>query len=434
MANSHDFFLPLNPLLTRLMVRAYSIFIFLFASHSIFSEDIGSIYNRSRSFIETEEWDSSIYYANICLIEALESDDIDFQIKSRFVIAYSLSSKREFGNSVIEYLKAAELAEFSDRPSHKKMLTGLYKNISQITHKYRHYDLTKIYIDKALKLAYERNDTFQIVSNSQNLINLLIDEDKFSEATEIIEKTLSFTADNPDAKSHLLNNLGRLKIENREFEAARILYKSVFSSENKSEIHKPVAHLNFAWSYIHEDRYKEAIPLLLKTSQICKNTSDNNWLFTSHKLLGNCFEKLNSTDQAEYHYFKAISILHLPEVNTKAYEVYEEVSNFYLSLGEELNALKYKNLYASELEKHIKEQEDILIQDKKYNMQLLTERYFDNLERRELAQRANFQTRLTILISSGIIVLVILGFYYRQKRMRLAIVRALAAIERTSKV
>ncbi len=71
-----------------------------------------------------------------------------------------------------------------------------------------------------------------------------------------------------------------------------------------------------------------------------------------------------------------------------------EVSKVYSILGEYETALEYGRQYSEHLEQFIAQQKEIEELDKKYNIQLLTDRYFDllaaNTEKRETERMAKF--------------------------------------------
>lgn len=397
-------------------------------------KNIDTLYRHARIFIDTQEWDSVYYYGQKSLEMALEQENVKIQIYSHFLIGFIHNIKKEYGYGLISYLKAAELAEFSEDKSFNTTLLWLYKSIALTMADYSHFDFAHQYFNKALKLANSTQDTLEVLDVNYRRCNLLIKEKRFEEAEKLCNEIL----ESPALGSYLRiqTQLSRAMVyhEQKKISQARSEYWEVLNAPEADASQISTASYNNSLTYYDSGDYEKAIEELINTIPLCEKDPKLYYLFFTLQYLGRCYEKLNKPNEALGAYLQALPHKSNYGSGAEAYKIYKEIGNIYTFLNDAENAAYYNSIYATELEKHIQEQEEFAIQDKRYNMQLLTEKYFDNIRVREAEQKMAAYTRTTIVVASVLLLLLAGGFYMRQRATKLALAKEISAILRNSKV
>ncbi|MFH6982766.1 tetratricopeptide repeat protein [Marinoscillum luteum] len=186
--------------------------------------------------------------------------------------------------------------------------------------------------------------------------------------------------------------------------------------------------------YLEQKEYSKALEYLLATYDFDSDKQYNQKALRTLGKIGQTYFELSDYGQALNYYQKAIELIEQGNQTPTSYEIFREVSKVYSILGEYETALEYGRQYSEHLEQFIAQQKEIEELDKKYNIQLLTDRYFDllaaNTEKRETERMAKFGIAGSSVFFLGLLLIVL----YRNHRVKREIENQLKSIELLSEV
>lgn|GEM_PF-1140449 len=359
-----------------------------------------------------------------------------FIVQSYFLKAFIHEKNEKFGKAALSYLEAARYSENSSDQKIRESLISIYKNLAVILGNYKHYDLAHKFNCKGLALAQETNNQNQIISLLQNEGNEYYEEQKFDSTISIINQALSNY--NPGFRKRIgfINNLGLAYWNQGKPDKAIRYYQSILVLQDS--IHDPEfiakVHHNLALALMDKNQYEESIINLKKAEEINTKEGYSNILFGNYKNLGKSFYSLGDKEKAIGYYLQAAKLFDEEYVDPEDYDVFKLIGEFYYEHNQPELAREYEVKYSQHLEDFIARQKEIEELDKKYNMELLTQRYFDLLEVQETHQQSLHNVELGL--GAGIILLLIILAHvlYRQHYRKLAIARDLRMIEDSSEV
>ena len=143
---------------------------------------------------------------------------------------------------------------------------------------------------------------------------------------------------------------------------------------------------------------------------------------------------MNMSDSSLFYFHKAIELVENGDQDAVSYEVYHLASQVYSRRGDYKTALKYKELYSIRLEEYIAQQFKITEDEQKYNIQLLTDRYFDLLAADKDQKNTERMAKFGISGTALVFLSILLAMLYKQRRTRVSLARELSLIEAESDV
>ncbi|MEQ9303107.1 MAG: hypothetical protein RJQ14_04260, partial [Marinoscillum sp.] len=413
------------------MKRFRLIFSFLFSfSVSAFAADLKPLYDDIIIEYRAKNVHSAIEKGATLLETAKLENNEEFLIKTYYLMAFIHSHSDNFGDAIIYYLEGARHAELSSNPDLKANLISMYKNLALILGDYKHYELSHKFINEGLRVAKEQNNTKQIIELLNNRIHELISEEKYQEALieiEGLENGYDISLEQQIALSNksgvVYHNLGDtvLAIKN---------YLQVIN--NDPDINPgtySMSLLNLVNIYFEKRQNEQATDYYHQTVDFSLKNELNQRVIRGYQKLGEVLFQLEKYSLALNYFKKGIEYLEEGDISVNSYEIFKEISNTHTALNDYESALKYERIYSVKLEEFIEQQKKIEELDKKYNIQLLTERYFDLLaadqEKKETERLAKFGIGGTSFVFLSILFLML----YKQQRTKLSIEKELTNIE-----
>lgn len=412
------------------------VFVFLISNMLAQGRDVESLYKETLDVYRTQSLDSAKIAAADYLKIVKEENDKFYQIKAYFLLAYICSRTEKFGDAVIYYLEAARIGEELGTDDTKKELISIYKNLASILGDYKHYELAYQFVDKGLELAEASGNTLQVISLNKNRIGDLLEEEKYQEALDVIttvvdrfdaELNMKSRVDFKNLEGITYKNLGNLKL-------ARGCYQYILDQGVIDEKIYSFALHNMGTAYFMSNQMSLAIEFFAKAVEFEKNHDLINRLLLSLKDIGDTYHTIGQYELALAYLEQAEQIEREHYINhPDNYELYRLTSEVYEKIDNPEKALEYERIYTEKLEAFIAEQKKIEELDKKHNIQLLTQRYFDLLAAEEKRRETERLAKLG-LGGSGILVIIIFTILLRQWWTRISIQRQIRDIEINSKV
>ena len=413
----------------------FSIFLVLglFAS----SQDLKSQYEEALGAYKSLPLDSAKKVAENYLETVKQGNEPFFQVKAYFLLAFICSKTERFGDAVIYYLEAARLGEIYGTDESNKDLISTYKNLAFILGNYKHYELAHRFIDQGIELARRTNNSKKVVDLTMIKISDILEEEKFSETILAIENLHSEFGDEINLNSLVIlkNMEGIAHKKMGNLELARRSYEFILTNEpvdqeiysyalhNIGMLHYDLKELDMAIQYFKEDiEFKSKHGLRTE-------------LILSLKDLGETYHEIGNNELALDYLSEAEQIERSEYTNHPSnHELYKLTSEVYEAMGNTEKALEYERIYTQKLEAFIAQQKEIEELDKKHNIKLLTERYFDLLAANEKRKQTERIATFGIGGSTMLFVIILSMIYYRQRRVKTSIQREIRQIEALSEV
>jgi len=376
--------------------------------------------------------------AKAFLEQAKSERDIFHITKSYFLLGYIYAHTNDYGKAIIHYLEGSRNGESSDDPELNQTILSINKNLALILSDYKHYDLAHRFNNKALEIAEETDNQKEILEIiGINRIHYYLEEEKFELAIQEIDSIIN----NLDLDEKMLINLynkkgiafehlDELNLAYTNFSKASI-YDQNLNPEEYYHVLMNLAFIDTEWGNYdlalkNLNEARKVVPLFYK--------NQNKMYFLIERRTADVNFRLKNYAEAEKHFFTALDYIDKSDRSSDYFEIYKDLSEFYFLQNNLDKALEYKTLYSDHLALYLEQQKEIEELDKKYNIDLLTERYFDLLS---VNQEKKAAVR-TAQISLGSVILILLGiiFYmvYQKVRTKRDIKRKLLEIDFNSEV
>ncbi|MEQ8472538.1 MAG: tetratricopeptide repeat protein [Marinoscillum sp.] len=415
--------------------RVFVILTSLFLNASVFGSEIPVLYDSVKYFYKNKDFKNAIDIGTKALDLAKIEDNKFYLAKTYYLLAFICEQNDDFGNAIIYYLEGARFAELSSNPDSKKDLISIYKNLSLILGDYRHYDLAYKFISEALRVAENQQNITQTISLLNNRIHELIDEERYEDGLKEIEFLTSNYQLSPERLISIQNKLGVVYHNLHNEKKAIENYLLVIDSDPtlNPEIYS-MSLLNLGNIYLDLGNPEKAIDYYNQTISFSNEQKLNVREIRGYQKMGEAYFSLNEPEKAIWYFEQGIELTASGQETPNTYEIYKQTSNCYKALGQFETALNYERIYSVKLEEYIDQQKKIEELDKKYNIQLLTERYFDLLaadqEKKETEKLAKYGIGGTTFVFLGILFMML----YKQQRTKALITQELQKIELTSEV
>jgi len=379
--------------------------------------------------------------AKAFLEKAKKEDDVFYLVKGHFLLGYLSEYNDDFGNAIIQYLEGARHAELSNIPELAQTNVSTQKNLARILARYKHFDLAHRFNARAVEIAKNNNLEELVILKllAISKVSYYNNEGKHFEAIALIDSIKSAYSITDtiiqislnSKKAYAYNKLGLRDSSEKYFKKTLVYDYSINALEYTSvlkhlaDLAKDKAEYDSALYYLD----------LFETNLIPHiYWNVNQHLMDLDNDRAQIFIKMGNVKEAESQFKKLLEHGQMSGLESRHYEYYENVSDFYEDIGNLELALKYKNLFTKGLNEYLIQQKKIEELDKKYNIDLLTERYFEILA---MSQEKNRAIR-TAQISFGSVILILLtiiiALLYQKYHTRYTLRKELLKIELESEV
>ena len=401
------------------------IFKFLLFTSFLFNQ---SIYGKAQEIEEQvysiqalmyESPDSAIQLAEkLKIVSKKEGNDFGV-VKCNFILGYIHDAfKSNYGKAIIYYLEALRKAENASYANIDLDKSIINLNSAVIFRKFKSYDLSYEYNINALDLAKKNNYQSQVEDVMYNLSRLYVDQKNFNLAISTLRDLVNDIDYSSNQYWKFMNRLGNAYHENQEYSNAITAHLEALNQESDlSDKSIGYSYHNIARSYVELGDYTNAekyfkMAIGLKISSV--NLSS---LYSSYKELGEMYHSQNKMKEAFICYNKAEGLMAEVSDITLKYELFKSVADAYYESRKYDVAKKYENLHSEYLNKYITLQNEIKDSEMNTNIELITKRYFDEVEKQESIASILLVSKLTS--GSLLVLLLIVIGYNRHEKLRL---------------
>lgn len=300
-----------------------------------------------------------------------------------YLLGYIYKEEGDFGKAIIYYLESIRLAE-ENKEAFSSDLASLYNRCAIIYRQFKAYDLANEYYMKGIDLANAMGDQKMLVRLNFNFAGVYIDNEQYEEALNLLNKHLPLAKELDYKLDDYYNRIASVYLKSDRYSQALENYDILESlvKPNDYEMQGYLYHnMGLAYQGLGNNDYTERF--LVKSIELKKKHTDSTILFSSYFDLGQHKFNIGAIDESLAYFNLAINTINDNPVTPSQFEVYKSKANALFQNSEYLEAKTYEDLYTGKLNDYLDLQEDLQEFDRKYNMDLITKRYFDKVARQE---------------------------------------------------
>ena len=350
--------------------------------------------------------------------------------RTNYLLGYIYKEEGDYGKAIIYYLESIRLAENSSTDFTEDLIS-LYNRCAIIYRQFKAYDLATEYYAKGIELAGESGDEKMMNLLNFNLAGVYIDNELYDEALKLLNENLTLAKKHNYKIDDHYNRIASVYLKLKEYDKALTYYnllEGITSNENYEMLGYLYHNMALAYEGLGENRiYTEN--LYRKSIELKKQHSNNSILFSSYFDLGRFMYESDRVIESIEYFDLAIELIDNRSTVPSEIDVYKYKANALFAMEKYNDAKAFEDVYASKLNQYLELQENIQDSDKKYNMDLITKRYFDEVAKQERIASILFYSKL---ISGSLLALLLFTIglnWYQKVKLRKSIVQELMALK-----
>lgn len=363
--------------------------------------------------------DTAIHLSKKLLEASTESSNYFGMVKANLYLGF-LNEKSDPGKAVLYYLEGIRHAESAPLDSVKSDMIWLRRNLANIFRRYESNNLATEYNLQGLGLADLYGISHQIIDLKFNQALVYQNNEEYDLAISYLESILP-EVDNVVFRSRIINQIGVNFRSKEDYETSSQYYNQLLSLPEEARHLSSRAHHNLGEiAYELGDRasaiehLKSAISIL---NEIGAPEKHNYYLFIAYRNIGGYLLEGGETEQALSYLHEGEGIASYADHDPSSFELYKNLSSAYFNIGNNKLGNHYSQVYFEKAQGFIDLQKEIQQKDKEYNFELITKRYFDNVEKQDHMATIMMYSKIS---SGGLILLLILVIsYYQMEKRRL---------------
>jgi tetratricopeptide (TPR) repeat protein len=364
---------------------------------------------------------------------ANSSNDL-WHAKSNYYLGYIYKEEGDFGKAIIHYLEAIRYAKAGDYDDREKDLASIHNRCAIIFRQFKAYNLSEEYYNNGISYSLEAKDTSLFVNIHYNLSGVYRDQDKFNSAIDVLKKVLPFSDIQSKKYFDILNRLSNTYLKLGSYDSVKFYSNKILDEENKNnKKHIGYSHHLLAKTYIIEKDFLKAEEHLFETLEVIENYPEkfsvNKARFEALVDLGINSLESGDLDLTFKYYHEAETLLPKLDLRREYFELYKSLANIYYNISFYEKSKYYEDLYTQNLNEYLQIQEEIREADQRYNMDLITKRYFAEVDKQERIADILFYSKLTSGSLLVLLLIVIAYFRYQKVSLRKSIERELIALK-----
>ncbi len=396
--------------------------IFLPASSSTFQSDLDSISSllRSRDFQEAKSF----------TIQAKAKNDgkgnAHWLTRSNLLLGYIYTVEDDYAKAIIHYLEGIRYSKNASYDEVESNLASLYYRCGDIFRRFKAYQLAEEYFFKGLEYADEDMDLII----KYNIAALYKDKGDYNLAIDLLSENIEKLDVGSRNYFNFNNRLALTLTEAKEFQKSIQVRKRVIEEISEDNIHeKGKYHHNLAKTYRLSGNYELALESYSKAIEYKGLKKVKKSLFSSYFGIAETYFELGGYKSAEEYFAKAEELIDLQPTHPDYFEIYKKCADLNYTLGKYEKTKHYEDLYTANMNDYVSLQSEVQNTDQRYNMDLITKRYFAEVDKQERIASILMYSKIT---SGSLLALlfIVIGYHRYQKiRLRKSIERELIALK-----
>lgn len=396
------------------------------ASSQLYKKDLDSI----SSLIQTKDFPAARSFTLEAKIRNDERAGSHWLTKSNLLLGNIYVQEDDFGKAIIHYLEGIRYSKDANYDHFGKDLAMLYYSCGLVFAKFRAYSLAEEYYTQGLEYAELHSLPVIAMSHKYTLAGIFTDTKRSSEAIKLLSESISSLESNSRMYFIFSNRLGFTYHESEQFQKSVEIYEKLINELSEDDwIRKGSYHHNLARSYRESKNYEKALSNYQKAINFKQLAEDEKTLFSSYYGISETHFALEDYESSENYFSKAEDLMELQPLHPDYFEIYKACANLNYTLQDYQKSKHYEDLYSDKMNEYLVIQSEIQETDQRYNMDLITKRYFAEVDKQDRVASILMYSKL----SSGsllTLLLFVIGFHRYQKVMlRRSIERELIALK-----
>ena len=349
-------------------------------------------------------------------------------VKTNLYLGFLTKKKQDIGKSVIYFLEGIRQADKLHYEGIEIDRVWLRRNIANTFRTFQANELATKYNLEAIDIAEKENIEHQIISLNYNQGLVFQDDKNYESAIRCFERVLEICDES--RRYEMINQIGLVYLDSKNYELAKNTFESLLDLPAEFHTYSAKALHNLGELNYEQGKNDKSIELLRSSIELKNSLSntDHYSLFNSYRSIGRYLYEANNTVEAEKYLLEAEEIFSHAEWDQRSYEIFKTLSTLYYSIDNNTLGEKYSELYYTKVQEYLDTQREIQQQDKEYNFDLITKRYFDEVESQERIASIMHTSKLSIGGLLAVLLLTIAYFRIEKLRTRRSIERELAAL------
>ncbi|MEM9328396.1 MAG: tetratricopeptide repeat protein [Bacteroidota bacterium] len=358
------------------------------------------------------------------LKEAVAVQDYALATKCNLLMGWSQEVHFDnLGRAVIYYLESVRFAENGRYDIASSDLIKGLQLTGSIFQRFNDFENALDYYERAMEIALEHDLLKEYCQLLVSSAQLQSDAGNYRKALELLnscfdyfqilgEKTIATIY---NERGLIYTELGEL---DKSLESFRLLQEYVKNHESLKLEYTALSLHNIGDAYKEQGRFVEGAESYKAALTYKKNhESTSNSTFLTLTDLGECLIESGYLDEASQYLAEAEDLMDESVEKSRVFRLYKLISRIHLIEGEMEAYATYQELYGTTIQNYLQEKQQIEATDKKYNLELITKRYFEMIEIQERNQEIRRYAQISV-VSLLLAILTILG-YVRYSRYRL---------------
>lgn len=370
----------------------------------------------------------SAYMLAFDLLKRSEANDNTLGIiKGNLYLGYIQYLRGEFGKSVLYCLEGIRKSDDANYEGIHNDKMWLRRNIAITYREFGAHDLATQYNLEAIDIALDYNDTNQIIYLRLNQALTYQGDEQFDLAIQFLNDILPLIDANKALESEIINQIGLVYMEKGAIDQAIHYFESLLEYPSEANLFKAKALHNLGESYYRKGETTKAIQYALEGISLIEsiNNVEKYGQFLSYMNIGQFYLESGNLIQASGFLSKAELIFEHASWDAKSFKLFKLISDLHYQNNDNVLGKRYSELYFEKIQNHLETQEELLKNDKEYNLDLITKRYFAEVDKQEQIASIMFWSKISSGSLLTILLLVIAFNRYEKLKLRRTIEREL---------
>ncbi len=357
--------------------------------------------------------------------DALEENYMYGAAQASFIAGYSAKKSGQQDKATIyffECLRYLENIEETNESSIYYSISSLL-NIGNIFYSHGQYEQAISYYEDGLAIAHRHDKDKFIAWLNYSIGRAWKEEAKYVEAIDALFESSKYAERSADFDRLISINfqLGFIFKRIGEYEKSREHYFKIFEFNEKVKDFETTAGRachNLANTYIEEANFGKAEEYFLKALEYKRNSNKPENAFVTYMDLGELYYNYRHYDKSLQAYNDALALGIDVSSDPDEFKIYKQIAALYGAMGNSPKFISNNSQYTQYLEAYLNTSRELAEMDQKYNIQLVTQRYFELVENQKRIAAFKKYGGLALAGLLSLLIIVILFSRFRRTKLR----------------
>lgn len=410
--------------------KNFLVLTFFLSAFGAISQSYQSDLDSISSLLDSENFSAAKSFAIEAKIRNDERAGSVWLTKSNLQLGILYAREDDDAKAIIHFLEGIRYSKDANPDIVKEEVAILYYWCGAIFTKFRSYELAEEYHQKGLEYAGLHNLSVIETNHKYALAGVFRKSERYEKAIKLLSESISDLEPNEHLYFSLHNRLGLTYHDYEQYKNAIEIYKKLINEIPEDNWRaKGSYHHNLARSFRESKNYENALSNYLKAVDFKQLAGSGKTLFSSYYGLAETYYALKDYRNSENYFSKAENLVESQPLHPDYFDIYKACANLNYTLKDYEKSKRYEDLFSAKMDEYLKIQAEIQETDQRYNMELITKRYFAEVDKQERIATLLMYSKLTSGGLLALLLIVIAYHRYQKIRLRKSIERELIALK-----